>query len=76
MLVVAPTALELGTAVKMRFASPMTGEMVVVSASVRWTREARGRSAMGLEFESVSPVLRSVVAQYIATTSAASWPAP
>ena len=55
----------------MRFASPMTGEMIVLDGSVRWTREGRGRSAMGLEFENVSPVLRGIVAQYIALLPAA-----
>ena len=47
MLVVAPVALELGAPLQLRFASPMTGEMIVLQASVRWTREGRGRSAVG-----------------------------
>ena len=66
MLVVTPLPFPLGSPIKMRFASPVTGEMIVVGGSVRWTREGRGRSAMGLEFEDVSPMLRGVVAQYIA----------
>jgi len=74
-LVVAPQGLPLGEALQLRFASPMTGEMIVLQATVRWTREGRGRCAMGLEFESIPPVLRGVVAQYIATTSSAQWPA-
>ncbi|HEY8087809.1 MAG TPA: serine/threonine-protein kinase, partial [Polyangiaceae bacterium] len=44
MLVVTPLPFPLGSPVKMRFASPMTGEMIVVGGSVRWTREGRGRS--------------------------------
>jgi len=75
MLVVAPVALELGAPLRVRFASPMTGEMIVLQASVRWTREGRGRSAVGLEFENVPLVLRGIVAQYIATLPAAQWPA-
>jgi serine/threonine protein kinase len=75
MLVVAPVALELGAPLQIRFASPLTGEMIVLQASVRWTREGRGRSAVGLEFESVPLVLRGIVAQYIATLPAAQWPA-
>ncbi|MGH7294063.1 MAG: serine/threonine-protein kinase [Polyangiaceae bacterium] len=71
MLVVTPLPFPLGAPIKMRFASPMTGEMIVLEGSVRWTREGRGRSAMGLEFENVSPVLRGVVAQYIAMLPAA-----
>jgi serine/threonine protein kinase len=71
MLVVTPLAFPLGAPIKMRFASPMTGEMIILDGSVRWTREGRGRSAMGLEFENVSPMLRGVVAQYIALLPAA-----
>jgi hypothetical protein len=66
MLVVAPESLPLGDAVKLRFASPRTGEMIVLDGRVRWTREARGRSALGVEFASIPPLLRSVVAEYIA----------
>ncbi|HEY8039253.1 MAG TPA: serine/threonine-protein kinase [Polyangiaceae bacterium] len=71
MLVVAPMAFELGVPLKLRFASPMTGEMITLDASVRWTREGRGRSAMGLEFENVPPVLRGVIAEFIAMLPAA-----
>jgi serine/threonine-protein kinase len=66
MLVVTPLSFPLGAPLKLRFASPVTGEMVVLDGSVRWTREARGRSAMGLEFATVPPVLRRIVADYIA----------
>jgi serine/threonine protein kinase len=66
MLVVAPVAMALGSRLKLRFASPRTGEMIILDAIVRWTREGRGRSALGVEFASVPPVLRSVVAEYIA----------
>jgi serine/threonine-protein kinase len=71
MLVVAPLSLPLGAPLRMRFASPVTGEMIALDASVRWTREGRGRSAMGLEFENVSPLLRGIVAEYIAMLPAA-----
>lgn len=66
MLVVTPLSFPLGAPLKMRFASPVTGEMIVLEGSVRWTRDGRGRSAMGVEFENVPPVLRGIVAQYIA----------
>lgn len=71
MLVITPLSFPLGAPVQMRFASPMTGEMIVLDGSVRWTREGRGRSAIGLEFAYVPPVLRGVVAQYIAMVPAA-----
>jgi serine/threonine-protein kinase len=66
MLVVAPVSLPLGTRLKLRFASPRTGEMIILDGIVRWVREGRGRSALGVEFASVPPLLRSVVAEYIA----------
>jgi serine/threonine-protein kinase len=70
MLVVGPLMLPLGAPLKLRFASPMTGEMIVLDGTVRWAREARGRSVLGVEFASVPPVLRSVVAEYIALPAA------
>ena len=66
MLVITALSFPLGAPMQMRFASPMTGEMIVLDGSVRWTREGRGRSAIGLEFAYVPPVLRGAVAQYIA----------
>jgi len=71
MLVITPLSFPLGAPVQMRFASPMTGEMIVLDGSVRWTREGRGRSAIGLEFAYVPPLLRGAVAQYIAMVPAA-----
>jgi serine/threonine-protein kinase len=66
MLVLTPLAFPLGVPLRLRFASPVTGEMITIDGNVRWLREARGRSAMGLEFVNVPPVLRRVVADYIA----------
>jgi serine/threonine protein kinase len=71
MLVVAPLSLPLGTQIKLRFASPTTGEMLVVAASVRWTREGRGRTATGVEFINAPSALRGAVARYVATVPAA-----
>jgi serine/threonine protein kinase len=65
MLVVSPLAFPLGAALRLQFATPVTGEMIALDASVRWTREGRGKSAMGLEFDKVPPDLRGIVAQYI-----------
>jgi len=67
MLVVSPQSFALGAGLGLRFASPTTGEMIVLSVSVRWTREGRGRTAMGVEFVQAPPALRGVVARYIAT---------
>jgi serine/threonine-protein kinase len=71
MLVITPLSFPLGSPIQMRFASPMTGEMIELDGSVRWTREGRGRSAIGLEFAYVPPLLRGAVAQYIAMVPAA-----
>jgi serine/threonine-protein kinase len=71
MLVVTAAPLPLGAALKLRFASPMTGETIRLDGAVRWTREARGRTAVGIEFASLPPLLRSVVAEYIAMLPAA-----
>ncbi len=67
MLIVSPISFPLGLALTLRFASPTTGQMIAVSASVRWTREGRGRTAMGLEFIDAPPTLRGSVARYIET---------
>jgi serine/threonine protein kinase len=66
MLVLTPLSFPLGAPLKLQFASPGTGEMIHIQGSVRWTREARGRSVMGIEFVDVPPVLRRVVSDYIA----------
>jgi eukaryotic-like serine/threonine-protein kinase len=71
MLVLTPLSFPLGAPLRLKFASPGTGEMIQLSGSVRWLREARGRSAMGIEFVDVPPVLRRVVADYVAMLPAA-----
>jgi serine/threonine protein kinase len=68
MLVIAPMTLPVGAPVTLRFASPAGGGPAVVAASVRWAREGRGRTAIGVEFINAPTALRSTVAKYIATT--------
>ncbi len=67
MLVVTALPLPLGQRLTARFASPVTGEMLFVEAAVRWTREGRGRSAMGLEYVGAPPTLRGSIAEYVST---------
>jgi serine/threonine protein kinase len=67
MLVLSPVHLELGAPLAVRFATPITGEMIEIHASVRWTRDGRGKTATGLEFTRVPPILRRVVEDYIAS---------
>jgi hypothetical protein len=70
MLVLTPVAFVLGASLKARFASPLTGEMISVGAMVRWTRDGRGKSAMGIEFVEVPALVRRVIGDYIATLPA------
>ena len=71
MLVVSPLGFVLGASLEVRFASPLTGEMIRLPAAVRWTREGRGRTAMGLEFAAVPEAVRGIIAQYIGMLPAA-----
>ncbi|HEX8793978.1 MAG TPA: serine/threonine-protein kinase [Polyangiaceae bacterium] len=71
MLVVSPIGFALGAPAEVRFATPLTGEMIALPAVVRWTREGRGRTAMGLEFAGVPDVVRANIAQYIGMLPAA-----
>jgi serine/threonine-protein kinase len=64
MLVVTALPLPLGQEVTLRFAAPGTAEMLFVKASVRWTREGRGRSAIGLEYLEAPESLRAI-AEYV-----------
>ncbi|MGH7434263.1 MAG: PilZ domain-containing protein, partial [Polyangiaceae bacterium] len=66
MLVLTPLPFALGVQLRLMFATPITGEMITVPGTVRWTREARGRAVMGVEFNEVPVVLRRVVTDYIA----------
>jgi serine/threonine-protein kinase len=66
MLVVAPIGFAIGQTLRLRFATPSAGDMVEVAATVRWVRDARGRSAMGLEFVDPPSLLRDSIADYIA----------
>jgi serine/threonine-protein kinase len=70
MLVISPVAFGLGARLTLRFASPVTGEILVAAGSVRWTREGRGRSALGLEFEGTVPEVRQAVIAYLDSTPA------
>ncbi|MCL2448488.1 MAG: serine/threonine-protein kinase [Polyangiaceae bacterium] len=65
MLVVSPVTFALGVRLTLRFASPVTGEILVAPARVRWAREGRGKSALGLEFEGVAQQIRQAVIDYI-----------
>jgi serine/threonine protein kinase len=65
MLILSPVRIDLGAKVHVRFASPTTGEMVSLGASVRWTRDGRGKSAIGLEFGDIPATFKRAVAEYM-----------
>jgi serine/threonine protein kinase len=65
MLVLSPVPFALGAPVTLRFASPTSGEILVVPASIRWTREGRGKTALGVEFDSISLKVRSALVSYV-----------
>jgi serine/threonine-protein kinase len=66
LLVIIPTPLASGERVEVRFALPTSGRMVRLSAVARWTKESRGRAAIGLGFELDSPDAAADVARYVA----------
>jgi hypothetical protein len=71
MLVLAPMALPLGAPLTLTFATPTKGDIVSVTATVRWLREGRGKNAIGVEFKHVPQELKDAVVEYIAMLPAA-----
>jgi serine/threonine protein kinase len=64
-LLVASEACNNGDTVRIRFASPMSGRMVDISAIVRWSRSSRGTRATGLEFNALPDATRAEIKQYV-----------
>ncbi len=64
-LVVLQHGVAAGTLVSVKFALPTDGTVVTVRAVVRWAREAFGRAAIGLEFQSPPDAVRAAVSQFI-----------
>ena len=65
MLVVAQTSLAPGERVRLRFASPLDGQLHDADADVRWIKPSYGRVAVGLEFVAPSDSLRAALKQFI-----------
>jgi serine/threonine protein kinase len=51
--------------VRARFALPTNGQIVDVVGKVRWIRDARGRAALGIEFDSLTPDVRKNISLYV-----------
>jgi len=65
-LVVANEACAQGDVVRLRFATPMTGRMIEITATSRWSRSSRGTRATGFEFQNLSEQTRQEIRQYVA----------
>jgi serine/threonine protein kinase len=52
--------------VRLRFAMPISGRVFTVNAVVRWSRNARGAPATGVEFGELPDAARNEVRQYVA----------
>ena len=66
LLVLAPQAFAEEERVSVRFALPITGKLLEVSAIARWVKKARGTGAVGLEFSALSPDQLAVIENYVA----------
>jgi serine/threonine protein kinase len=64
-LVTAARDLRLGEKLRIRFALPGTGAAAILQGVVRWTRPARGRTAMGIEFTDASPAIQFAIQSFI-----------
>jgi serine/threonine-protein kinase len=65
LLALGPQAFEQATLVQVRFALPMTGQVVDVDATARWVRAAGFRGAVGLEFSVLPVEAYEVVERYV-----------
>jgi len=66
LLVLAPQAFGQEERVSVRFALPISGKLLVVSAVARWVKKARGTGAIGLEFTALTPDQLAVIGNYVA----------
>ncbi len=65
LLVLAPQAFEQAELVQVRFALPMTGRVIEVSATARWVKAARITGAVGLQFSSLPAEAHAVIDRYV-----------
>jgi serine/threonine-protein kinase len=68
-LVMLPDVLPNGTQVQVRFALPLTGELLKAHAIVRWSKRndvaSRAPCAVGIEFSNLEPRARAAIAQFV-----------
>jgi serine/threonine-protein kinase len=65
-LVVSSETCTQGEVVRLKFALPISGRILDVSAVARWNRAYRGTRATGFEFQDLTPPARDEIKRYIA----------
>lgn len=65
LLVLAPRAFEQAELVQVRFALPLTGRVIELSATARWVKAAGARGAVGLEFSALPAEAHEVIERYV-----------
>jgi eukaryotic-like serine/threonine-protein kinase len=65
LLVLAPQAFEQAALVKVRFALPMTGQVIEIDATARWVKAARVTGAVGLQFSALPAAAHDVIERYV-----------
>jgi serine/threonine protein kinase len=65
LLVLAPQAFEQAELVQVRFALPLTGRLIEISATARWVKAAGVRGAVGLQFSAVPAEAHEVIERYV-----------
>jgi uncharacterized protein (TIGR02266 family) len=68
-LVISDEAFVPGEVVRLRVALPISGKVVTLRVTVRWTRKGRGAPATGLEFGELPPEPRAEIKRYVALMS-------
>jgi serine/threonine protein kinase len=65
LLVLAPQAFEQAELVNVRWALPMTGRVIEISATARWVKAAGVRGAVGLQFTALPSDAHAVIDRYV-----------
>jgi len=68
-LVISDAPYAAGEVVRLRMALPISGRVVTLQATVRWTRKGRGAPATGIEFGELPAEPRAEIQRYVALMS-------
>ena len=67
LLVLVPQACQQDERVQVRFALPLTGQVIVVPAFGRWVKTSRDTKAVGLEFVGLPPDVHALIERFVAS---------